>query len=396
MRRLALVPLALLAFAQSAAAETKPVRFSGAEKRLILLHGPWPPKWTPDPSNRFSGNPAAIRLGRTLFFSPALSRGRDRSCATCHRPDRAFQDGTVRPRSVAAAGARVDRNTLSVANQRLNRWFGWAGQSDTLWAQSVRPLLDPRELAMTAVALQRRVAATPALAAVYARVTGTKAADHAPPAVAVTVGKLLAAWQETLVTGRTAFDRFRDALAKDDRAGIAAYPEAAKRGLRLFVGRGKCSACHFGPNFTNGEFHNIGVLHFVDDGKTGAARQVDKGRYGGIQILRKSVHNLLGAFNDDPARRTAGFTRRVRLHPRNWGEFRVPSLRNVARTAPYMHAGSHKTLTDVVRHYSEIPENRLHQGRARLLRPLNLSKREIVDLVAFLRTLTAPVRSTAR
>jgi cytochrome c peroxidase len=103
--------------------------------------------------------------------------------------------------------------------------------------------------------------------------------------------------------------------------------------------------------------------------------------------LRKSRFNLLGPFNDDGLRATAGFTRHVRLTPKNSGEFRVPSLRNAARTAPYMHDGSKATLEDVMNHYSEIPEDRLHQDGEKLLRPLNLTDAEKADLVAFLKTL---------
>ena len=197
----------------------------------------------------------------------------------------------------------------------------------------------------------------------------------------VNVAKALAAFQETIVSGKSSFDMFRDGLAAEDPAGIAGYPEAARRGLKLFVGKGRCDLCHFGANFTNGEFHDIGLPHFPEPGR------VDKGRYGGIQQLRKSRFNLLGPFNDDKLRATAGFTRHVRLTPKNWGEFRVPSLRNAARTAPYMHDGSKATLEDVMNHYSEIPEDRLHQDGEKLLRPLNLTDAEKADLVAFLKTL---------
>jgi cytochrome c peroxidase len=197
----------------------------------------------------------------------------------------------------------------------------------------------------------------------------------------VNVAKSLAAFQETIVSGKSSFDMFRDALAAKGPAGIAGYPEAARRGLKLFVGKGRCDLCHFGANFTNGEFHDIGLPHFPEPGR------VDKGRYGGIQQLRKSRFNLLGPFNDDKLRATAGFTRHVRLTPKNWGEFRVPSLRNAAKTAPYMHDGSKATLEDVVDHYSEIPEDRLHQDGEKLLRPLNLTVAEKADLVAFLKTL---------
>ncbi len=198
----------------------------------------------------------------------------------------------------------------------------------------------------------------------------------------VNVAKALAAYQETIVTGRTAFDAFRDALERGDGAAIARYPAAAQRGLTLFVGKGQCNACHFGPNFTNGEFDDAGVPHFADKGR------VDTGRHGGIALLKASPFNLLGRYNDDPAKAPGLATRHVEPLHRNWGEFRVPSLRNVARTAPYMHDGSRATLADVVRHYSELDEERLHgiPGRS-LLRPLRLTPQERADLVAFLETL---------
>jgi len=354
------------------------VEFSATEKAAILLHGPWPVAMTPDPSNRVSGQSKAIAFGRALFSSRLLSADRKQSCASCHIANAGFSDG--RPRSIGSA--RVDRNALALYNLRLNRWFGWAGQSDNLWAQSLRPILDTKELRATPQMIARRITGHPDFARRYLGLFGSRPATHPPETVLVNIAKALAAYQETIVSGPTPFDAFRDALARGDSAGIAAYPVPAKRGLKIFIGKGKCSICHFGPNFTNGEFHNIGVKHFV------ARSRVDKGRYGGIQQLRASRYNLLGPFNDDKTRSTAGFTKRVRLHPRNWGEFRVPSLRNLALTAPYMHDGSMASLSDVVRHYSELNEDRLHQDGERLLRALKLSKTESADLVVFLKTLS--------
>ena len=188
------------------------------------------------------------------------------------------------------------------------------------------------------------------------------------------------------MTGRTPFDEFRDALERGDGAAMTRYPAAAQRGLRIFVGTGRCSACHHGPNFTNGEFDDVGVPYFAEKGR------VDQGRHGGIVELRASPFNLLGRYNDDPAKATAQATRHVEPQHRNWGEFRVPSLRNVAETAPYMHNGSLATLEAVVRHYSEVDVERLHgDDGARLVRPLRLSPQEASDLAAFLKTLTGPL-----
>ncbi len=360
------------------------VVFSDNEIQLILSHGPWPPAITPDPSNRVSGHPAAIALGHRLFTDTRLSIGRNRSCTTCHDPKRAFTDGLARSVGIA----RLDRNAQALFNLRLNRWFGWAGKSDNLWAQSLHPIVDRRELGASAALVDERIAADDSLAALYANVFGAQVAADTPEAVLVNVAKALAAFQETLTTGKTPFDHFRDALAAGDHDAQARYPMSAQRGLRLFIGKGQCRVCHFGPNFSNGEFHDIGVPFFVEKGR------VDPGRYGGIKAVTSSRFNLLGPYNDDLSRSTAGPTRHVVLLHRNWGEFRVPSLRHVADTAPYMHNGSLATLDDVVRHYSEIDEERLHTEGERLLRPLRLTPSEVNDLVMFLQSLSVSETST--
>jgi cytochrome c peroxidase len=350
------------------------------ERAAILLHGPWPLPMPPDPSNRVSGRPAAIALGRLMFFDTRLSKDGGRSCASCHDPAKAFADG--RARSIGVGGVAVDRNAIALANLRLSRWLGWDGAGDSLWMQSIRPILDAKELALTPGELQARVAGDASLAAAYAEVFGTALASDASELALVNVAKALAAFQETIVTASSAFDDFRDALERGDAAAMRRYPSAAQRGLKIFVGRGRCSACHFGPNFTSGEFENIGLPHFAEKGR------VDTGRFGGIKALLASPFNLLGRYNDDPRKAPGLATRHVEPLHRNWGEFRVPSLRNVARTAPYMHDGSRATLADVVRHYSEVDEDRLHglPGQS-LIRPLRLTPQEQADLVAFLETL---------
>ena len=349
--------------------------FSEEEIKTILAHGPWPPPPGRDPTNRVSGNREAIAFGEKLFFEPRLSGTGSVLCATCHAPFRTFQDSRTR----AFGLQEVDRNTPSVVNARFYRWFGWDGAHDSLWAQSVRPLLDPREMN-----------ATPSHVAAAVRKFLSKdyeAAFQRPASVSddellVDVGKALAAFQETLVSARTAFDDFRDSLEKgypDPR-----YPVSAQRGLKIFVGKGNCNVCHLGPHFTNGEFADTGVKFFVAKGR------VDSGRHEGIKRLKANPHNLLGRFNDDASRSSAVGTRHVDLQHRNFGEWRVPGLRNVALTAPYMHNGSLATLRDVVQHYSELNEERLHADGERVLKPLKLSDGEIADLVAFLESLSPP------
>ncbi len=349
--------------------------FTEEERRKILLHGPWPPKLAKDPGNRASGKPEAIAFGQALFFEPRLSGTGSVLCATCHVPFRGFQD--ARPRAFGLAEA--ERNTQSLLNARFWRWFGWDGGGDSLWAQSIRPLLDPREMA-----------SSPAHVAGVVRnffqgSYGKAFERPVPPDDAellADVGKALAAFQETLVSGPTPFDAFRDAMEKNDLSAMSKYSPSAQRGLKIFVGRGNCSVCHFGPLFSNGEFADTGVPFFAAKGR------VDSGRHGGIRKLRDNAFNLLGRFNDDKTGANAVGTKHVAQQHRNFGEFRVPSLRELARTAPYMHNGSLATLSDVMRFYSELNVERLHADGERILKPLNLTEQESEDLVAFLQSLS--------
>lgn len=367
----------LLALVAAAGAAAQPVAFSPEERARLLAHGPWPPPFAPDPSNRASGQRAAIELGRRLFADPRLSGSGTVACVSCHQPQQAWGDGRARARGVA----ELERNTPTLANVRLQRWFGWGGASDSVWMASLRPLFDPREMETSAQAVQALYAREPELAACFGKAFGSQAGDSALHTL-VGTGKALAAFVETLDTGRTPFDQFRDALARNDLEAAARYPAAAARGAQIFVGRGNCFVCHSGANFSNGEFHDVGVPFFISPG------EVDSGRHAGIQAVRAGDFNRLSPFSDDRSGASALATRQVRLEHRHWGQFRVPSLRNVANTAPYMHNGRLATLRDVVRHYSELDEERLHAGGERLLRPLKLAPAEIDDLVAFLESLT--------
>ena len=355
--------------------------FTAAERRRVLQHGPWPPPPARDPSNRVSGDPAAIALGQLLFFDGRLSVGGAVSCASCHDPARAWTDGRARAQGLAA----LDRNTPTVLNATQHRWLSWDGRADSLWAQSVQPILDPREMGASPRHVTAAIRADPRLSCLYATAYGKAiAAEADDERVLVNVGKALAAYVERLGTGRTPFDELRDALARGDAAAAARYPASARRGLRLFAGKGNCRLCHFGPAFTDGEFHDVGVPFFVAPGR------VDSGRHEGIRRLQADRFNLLGPYSDDPSRASATKTRHVEQQHATFGQFKTPSLRNVALTAPYMHDGRYATLREVVRHYSDLDMERIHSHGEQLLRPLKLSETEIDDVLAFLETLTAP------
>lgn len=339
--------------------------------------GPWPPKFIRDVSNRHSGKPHAQALGKKLFFASGLSGDGTRACASCHNPGLLFTDA----RALALGVLPLTRHTPSVVNLGAARWFGWGGESDSLWSHSIRPLLAKNEMGSSAGHIRNFLSTQTALGREFSSVTGGAANRLDDDSLLAELGKVLAAYQETLVTPRTAFDLFRDALENNNEAKTRAYPAAAVRGLKLFIGSAQCVLCHSGPSFTNGEFAEIGIPYFTHSG-------VDSGRYSGIKIVVNSRFNLLSPYNDDPNRDSSSrHTRHVSLSQRNWGEFKVPSLRSVAHTAPYMHNGSIATLREVVQHYSNMDLDRIHADSGSLLRPLKLTKSQIDDLLAFLSTL---------
>jgi cytochrome c peroxidase len=327
------------------------------EVRAVVALGPWPVAVPRDPGNRVSGNAKAIELGRQLFRDPRMSPVGYIACVTCHQPDRAFTDIKARAHGLAD----LPRNTPALANLSLQRWYGWGGGADSLWMASIKPILDAREFDGNAALVQRLFVREPELAACYRAVFGVSPLRGDAQRTVVNVGKALAAFVETLVSARTPFDDFRDAVARGDAVGAAAYPLSALRGLKLFVGRAGCVSCHGGPNFSDGDFH---------PGVNGAASATDSGRLGDARALKASAFNLTGAANDDATRRNAGATRRLTVHDGLSGRYRTPSLRNAAVTAPYFHDGQAERLTDAVQHVQRF------------------SSAETSDLAAFIATLT--------
>lgn len=343
----------------SAAAEAVP--FSDEELRRVVALGPWPPKFQRDPSNRVSGRPLAIALGRLLFFDPRMSPVGYIACVSCHAPDRAFAD--LRPRAHGLAD--LERNTIALANLRQQHWYDWAGSSDSLWLASLRPILNPREFDGSPASVARLFVRDEALAQCYRRVFGIPPAGDDERTL-VNVGKALAAFLETLNSGRTAFDDYRDSLARGEPAP-APYPVAARRGLKLFVGSAGCDKCHSGANLSDGDFHDAGAPPPV------APARRDPGRAEGARLLLESRFNRFGRYSDDA--RPAAPRARIEAEVTRVGQFRTPSLRNVAVSAPYMHNGRIESLPDAILQHAAGAHRSLADG-------------EVADLVAFLHTLT--------
>jgi cytochrome c peroxidase len=355
----------------------KPV-LTDSEIKIILSLGPWPVPARPDPTNRVSGKPEAIVFGTRLFFDQRLSGSGTVSCSSCHVPERNWTDNLTR----GVGMSEVDRNTPTLVNLSASRWYGWDGASDSLWSQSLRPILDTRELAATPRHVAQLVRDDEQLSCRYRKAFGVPPPPTDDEAVLVDVGKALAAFEETLVSGRTPFDRFRDALAGAERPSLDIYSEPALRGLKIFIGKGGCAACHSGPNFTGGEFFNTGLSRFAPRG------QPDPGRPAGIRQLMESRFNLLSAYNDDKTGASAARTREASLEKTGFGEFKVPSLRNLMLTAPYGRDGSIETVAEVVRHYADLDPVSLHAKDGRSAKPLHLTAQEQTDLVVFLQSLS--------
>lgn len=357
----------------------KPV-FTSTEIQAIVSHGPWPSPALPDATNRVSGKHEAVEFGTRLFFDQRLSGNGKLSCATCHVPERNWTDNQRR----SAGVAELDRNTPTLMNLTGARWYGWDGAADSLWSQSVRPILDRRELGASVPHVARLVRGDTDLSCRYRKAFGAPpTSDKDDDAVLVNVGKALAAFQETLTSGRTPFDHFRDALARGARPESLNYSDAAQRGLKIFIGKGGCASCHSGPNFTSGGFYSTGLSRHAPDGKP------DPGRLAGVKALLESRYNLLSAYNDDKSGVSAVRTRDATLAKANTGEFKTPSLRNLMLTSPYGRDGQIDTLADVVRHYATVDPVRLHAKDGQPLKPLNLTAREQSDLVVFLESLSA-------
>jgi len=272
-----------------------------------------------------------IELGRKLFFDKRLSRTGEVSCGSCHLQEHAFSDPS--PLSIGVHGRRGTRNAPSLANLAYNTSFFWDGGVPTLEQQVVVPIMNPLEMDMTVGEVVAIIAADPGYTDLFRR-----AYDTLPSSATLT--RAIASFVRTMVSSNSRYDRF-------GRGDKGAMNEQEQRGMRLFFGeKADCFHCHLGFNFTNNSFRNNGLY----------AEYADSGR-------------ML-----------------VTENPIDLGKFKVPSLRNVALTAPYMHDGSLATLEDVLAHY--VAGGKVNMNIDPLMHPLNLDEQEQADLIAFLKTLT--------
>ncbi|WP_372518360.1 cytochrome-c peroxidase [Alloalcanivorax venustensis] len=399
----ALIAALAVAVPWLAAAGAGDTAFTDAERAAVRALAV-PPGHTPPEIP----DPALAEFGQRLFFDRRLSGDGRFSCASCHQPERAFTDGLALPE----AAGRGHRNTPTLINVADNPWFQWDGAADSLWSQMLLVIENPRELDNDRLNLAHTLYRNKDLRAAYRRRFGPlppmseggrfpahgspQAASDSPEGrawrrmaaadqdavnrVMANLGVALAAWQRRLVRYDSPFDRFAAALADNpDPPPDDAFPAAARRGLKLFVGEAQCTLCHSGPDFSNQAFHNLGVP--VTDHR-------DTGREQGLRRLAASPFNAAGPYAGDD-----GDADRLRFLPppaSQRGAFKTPSLRNVARTAPYFHDGRFATLEQAVRFYLEPPDgDTLGQREDTLDLIPDLTDRQVADLVAFLKTLNS-------
>jgi cytochrome c peroxidase len=355
-----------------------------------------------DPSNAYEGSPGAVSLGQRLFFDGRFSANGAVSCASCHVPDKQFQDG----RPLGSGVGTGLRRTMPVAASGYSPFLFWDGRKDSLWSQALGPLEDPVEHGGNRLAYAHLVSAS--YRADYEAVFGAMpdlsrlpqdAGPFGPPGqklawgamdgdarrevsrVFANMGKAIAAYQKTLRHGESRLDRYVEAVVRRDGAAAKMLSAPERNGLRIFIGKGQCITCHNGALLTDQGFHNTGIAPRVP-GLT------DPGRRAGIAKVRGDEFNCLGPFSDAGAGQCEELRFLVGDDHDKEAAFKTPGLRNVALRAPYMHAGQLATLGDVVRHYSNAPPAAAGHSE---LKPFQLSDDEARDLVAFLGTLSGPI-----
>ncbi len=354
--------------------EFAPRPWTDAEK--AILESLWLESLPPlpgDPSNAVADDPRAVEFGRQLFFDTRFSADGAVSCATCHQPGRRFTDG--RPKGVATGMSR--RNTASIVGTAYSPFLYWDGRRDSQWSQALSPLEDPNEHASNRLTIIAIVVEDKDYWRQYRTLFGEASGVDT---MFSNIGKAIAAFERTIMPTPSRFDDYVAAvLSGDTERQASLFDEDEVRGLRLFIGDGNCTQCHNGPLLTNNEFHNTGLINFPGD-------VPDKGRVAGVRELLADPFNCKGPHNDDPSVPCAELDF-VRTGPDLIGAFRTPSLRNLEGTEPYGHRGQLPDLTAVLEHYNEAPDAMIGHNEAK---PLGLSRRELGQLEAFLRTLAAP------
>jgi cytochrome c peroxidase len=402
----AAIALALLAAtALTTVAATRGDRWSAEEletlRSLSLAElEPLPP----DPTNRVADDPRAVQFGRRLFFETRLSANGKVSCASCHVPDREFQDGTPLGRGVGTTA----RRTMPVAGTAYSPFLFWDGRKDSQWAQALGPLESAVEHGgsraqyahviaeeyrddyerlfgplpdLSAIPRAAGPVRDPASRAAWQAMTDEQ--RLAVTQVYVNIGKAIAAYERRLQFGPSRFDRYVETIDANGQAAADVLGRDEVAGLRLFIGKANCTQCHNGPLFTNNEFHNTGV-------PATPSAKADHGRATGAKDVLTDEFNCRSRWSDARGAQCVELEFMVSEGETLERAFKVPSLRNVAGRAPYMHAGQFASLDEVVAHYNHAPAAPSGHNE---IKALGLKARELQQLVVFLRALSGGIET---
>lgn len=358
-----------------------------------------------DNSNKLANNLEAAEFGRQLFFDERFSHNKKISCATCHIPDLYFTDGLK-----TAAGAQAGvHNTPTIVGMAYSPWQFWDGRSDSLWSQALSPLENELEHAATRMQFAHIIYEDkkyrllyeslfsplpnlsdkdrfPAIAGPVKNKQWSKTWEkmrkqdrEAVTQIFVNLAKALAAYQHRLAPAASRFDRYVEALIQQDEENLI-LTKQEKAGLKLFIDKAQCINCHNGPLFTNNEFHNTGILS--------APRHLPSmGRVIGVRKTLNDEFNCLGRFSDANENQ-CGDINFAKQGDELIAAHKVPTLRNINLTAPYMHSGQLETLEDVIDHYDQAPLALVGHNE---IKPLELSYFEKKQLIKFLHSLSGPL-----
>jgi cytochrome c peroxidase len=349
-------------------------------EQLRALHTP-SPRPPVDPTNQYGDNPAAAALGDRLFDDPKLSSCGTVSCKSCHDGE-----GKSVPEATALGcdGKRTGRNPPSTLNSGYITWFMWDGRADRLWNQALLPLLSPIEMNSNPAILRDRLS-SPEYAEDYRKVFGVLPSQEPEERLLANFGKAIAAYERTQNRVDAPFDRDVVRFIAAAEAGQA-EADPAYLGLKTFLRKGQCIACHKGPMLTDDLFHNIGVKD-GSEGKSGVAAAAG--------ALLDWAFNAAGAYSDRPTGVDAGRLQRLRADltqkPGTFeGAFKTPTLRNVTLTAPYMHTGELATLEDVIELYNKggEPTGSFAGVVTETIKPLELKDEEKKALADLLKSMT--------
>jgi cytochrome c peroxidase len=319
------------AAAQDPAVATAPPGMLLVDGEIVADIGPMP-AYVPQPASNVNYL-EKVELGRMLYFDGRLSKGNAISCAFCHNPGTGFAD--ARQFSIGATGSAGGRQAPTVYNSGFNPLQFWDGRAGSLEEQAIGPIHNPIEMAETHATVVPKLAKVKGYQKLFMQVFGTGVSLQS-------IADAIAAFERTVVSQNSAFDKY--VMGETN-----AMDESAVRGLELFKGKARCILCHNGPNFTDNQFHNLGVP------QAGILKE-DNGRFEVTRLAKDK------------------------------GAFKTPTLRSIVETAPYMHDGVFRTLDEVLDFYNQ--GGGANPNLDRRIKPLGLTADEKTDLLAFMKALT--------